>query len=64
VHEKVDLIELEVSLLKSKDEKIRQRELAYLRELKYGKVATFPEDDDIPRIVFDPPDPPGQSDRD
>jgi hypothetical protein len=41
VHERVDLIELEVSLLKSEDEKIRQRELAYLRELKYGKIAAF-----------------------
>ncbi len=41
VHEKVDLIELEVSLLKSEDEKIRQRELAYLRELIYGKTAAF-----------------------
>jgi hypothetical protein len=57
VHELVDLIELEVSLLKSKDEKIRQRELAYLRELKYGKIASFSDDDDIPRIVFDSPDP-------
>jgi hypothetical protein len=52
VHERVDLIELEVSLLKSEDEKIRQRELAYLRELKYGKIAAFSTDDDIRPIVF------------
>jgi hypothetical protein len=53
VHEKVDLIELEVSLLKSEDEKIRQRELAYLRELKYGKSAAFSTDDEAPQIIFD-----------
>jgi hypothetical protein len=55
VHERVDLIELEVSLLKSEDEKIRQRELAYLRELKYGKIAAFSTDDDIRPIVFGEP---------
>ena len=53
VHEQVDLIELEVSLLKSEDEKIRQRELAYLRELKYGKIAAFSTDDETPQIIFD-----------
>ena len=53
VHEKVDLIELEVSLLKSEDEKIRQRELAYLRELIYGKTAAFSTDDETPQIIFD-----------
>ncbi len=56
VHEKVDLIELEVSLLKSEDEKIRQRELAYLRELKYGKSAAFSTDDES-RIILDLPRP-------
>jgi hypothetical protein len=55
VHEKVDLIELEVSLLKSEDEKIRQRELAYLRELKYGKIAAFSTDDEIRPITFGEP---------
>lgn len=55
VHERVDLIELEVSLLKSEDEKIRQRELAYLRELKYGKIAAFSSDDDIRPITFGEP---------
>jgi hypothetical protein len=53
VHAKVDLIELEVSLLRSEDEKIRQRELAYLRELKYGKSAAFSTDDETPQIIFD-----------
>jgi hypothetical protein len=53
VHEKVDLIELEVSLLTSEDEKIRQRELAYLRELIYGKTAAFSTDDETPQIIFD-----------
>ena len=58
VHERVDLIALEEQLLRSADEKIVQRELAYLRELRYGKTASFAMDDDLPpRIVFDPPDP-------
>ena len=58
VHERVDLIALEEQLLRSADEKIVQRELAYLRELRYGKTATFAPDDDVPpRLVFDPPDP-------
>jgi hypothetical protein len=58
VHERVDLIALEEQLLRSADEKIVQRELAYLRELRYGKTAAFSTDDDMPpRIVFDAPDP-------
>jgi hypothetical protein len=57
VHERVDLIALEEQLLRSADEKIVQRELAYLRELRYGKTASFATDDDMPpRIVFDRPD--------
>jgi hypothetical protein len=56
VHEKVDLIELEVSLLKSEDEKIRQRELAYLRELIYGKTAAFSTEEE-PGNIFDLPRP-------
>jgi hypothetical protein len=55
VHEKVDLVELEVSLLQSEDEKIRQRELAYLRELIYGKNAAFSTDDEMGPITFGPP---------
>jgi hypothetical protein len=55
VHEKVDLIVLEVSLLKSEDEKIRQRELAYLRELIYGKTAAFSSEDDMRPITFGEP---------
>jgi hypothetical protein len=58
VHERVDLIALEEQLLRSADKKIVQRELAYLRELRYGKTASFATDDDLPpRIVFDRPDP-------
>jgi len=57
VHERVDLIALEEQLLRSADEKIVQRELAYLRELRYGKTASFATDDDMPpRIVFDRPE--------
>lgn len=58
VHERVDLIALEEQLLRSADEKIVQRELAYLRELRYGKTASFSTDDEIPpRLIFEPPDP-------
>jgi hypothetical protein len=58
VHERVDLIALEEQLLRSADEKIVQRELAYLRELRYGKTASFSTDDEIPpRLVFESPDP-------
>jgi len=51
VHAKVDLVRLEVELLNSEDEKIRQRELAYLRELRYGKHG--PAGDDGPQIILD-----------
>ena len=58
VHERVDLIALDDQLLRSADEKIVQRELAYLRELRYGKTASFSTDDEIPpRLVFESPDP-------
>ncbi len=56
VHAKVDLVRLEVALLKSKDAKIRQRELAYLRELRYGKRAE-PADGEPTQIIFDMPGP-------
>jgi hypothetical protein len=56
VHAKVDLVLLEVELLKSEDEKIRQRELAYLRELRYGKRAAA-ADDEPTQIIFDMPGP-------
>ena len=36
VHSRVDLVLLEEKLLNSDDDKIVQRELAYLRELRYG----------------------------
>jgi hypothetical protein len=52
VHAQVDLVRLEVKLLKSKDEKIVQREVAYLRELRYGKRAA-PPDDEVPQIIVD-----------
>jgi hypothetical protein len=56
VHAKVDLVRLEVELLNSQDEKIRQRELAYLRELRYGKRAE-PADGEPTQIIFDMPGP-------
>ncbi len=59
VHAKVDLVRLEVALLRSKDAKIRQRELAYLRELRYGKRA--PAGDDGPQIILDMQQPEGES---
>jgi len=51
VHAQVDLVQLEVDLLSSKDDKIVQRELAYLRELRYGKRA--PVEDSEPQIILD-----------
>jgi hypothetical protein len=51
VHSRVDLVKLEEKLLNSKDEKIVQRELAYLRELRYGKRAPT-ADDDAPQIIL------------
>jgi len=56
VHAKVDLVQIEVALLRSEDEKIRQRELAYLRELRYGKRAE-PADGEPTQIIFDMPGP-------
>src|SRR5258707_15794198 len=56
VHSRVDLVLLEVKLLRSRDEKVAQRELAYLRELRYSKRA--PSSDDEPaQIIFDMPSP-------
>ncbi len=56
VHTQVDLVQLEVDLLSSTDDKIVQRELAYLRELRYGKRA--PSGNDEPaQIIFDMPGP-------
>ncbi len=56
VHSRVDLVLLEEKLLNSKDQKVVQRELAYLRELRYGKRA--PSSDDEPaQIIFDMPGP-------
>ena len=56
VHAKVDLVRLEVELLNSEDEKIRQRQLAYLRELRYGKRAAV-SDDEPTAFIFDAPRP-------
>jgi hypothetical protein len=51
VHAKVDLVQLEVQLLKSEDDKVAQRELAYLRELRYGKRAAMTDNE--PQIILD-----------
>ncbi len=56
VHSRVDLVLLEEKLLNSQDEKIVQRELAYLRELRYGKRGA-PSDDEPTQIIFDMPGP-------
>ncbi len=56
VHAQVDLVQLEVDLLKSMDDKLMQRELAYLRELRYGKRAAPSDDEPIP-FIFDAPRP-------
>ena len=56
VHAQVDLVRLEVDLLSSLDDKIVQRELAYLRELRYGKRAAPPDDEPM-SIIFDAPRP-------
>jgi hypothetical protein len=56
VHAQVDLVQLEVDLLSSPDDKIVQRELAYLRELRYGKRAV-PADEEPTQIIFDMPGP-------
>src|SRR5216684_1556436 len=56
VHTQVDLVQLEVDLLSSLDDKIVQRELAYLRELRYGKRAA-PAGDEMPQIIVDMPGP-------
>jgi hypothetical protein len=56
VHSQVDLVQLEVKLLNSRDEKVVQRELACLRELRYGKRAPEPGDEP-PEIIFDIPRP-------
>lgn len=56
VHRQVDLIELEVTLLRDSDQKIVQRELAALRELRYGKRAPENEDEPI-QIIHDGPRP-------
>lgn len=56
VHAQVDLVALEVTLLRCKDEKVVQRELGCLRELRYGKRA--PEDGEgTTEIIFDAPRP-------
>ena len=55
VHADVDLVALEVALLRSKDEKVVQRELGCLRELRYGKRAPTEEGDT--QIIMDLPGP-------
>ncbi len=53
VHERLDLIALQVKLLRSEDEKIVQRELAYLRELRYGKTVAPSVDDGPVQVIYD-----------
>jgi hypothetical protein len=53
VHERMDLIALQVKLLRSDDEKIVQRELAYLRELRYGKTVAPSTEDGPVQIIYD-----------
>jgi hypothetical protein len=53
VHERLDLIALQVMLLRSEDEKIAQRELAYLRELRYGKTVAPSPDDGPLQVIYD-----------
>jgi hypothetical protein len=55
VHERMDLIALQVKLLRSGDEKIVQRELAYLRDLRYGKTVAASAEDEPVQIIFDMP---------
>jgi hypothetical protein len=53
VHERMDLIALQVMMLRSEDEKIVQRELAYLRELRYGKTVAPSVDDGPVQVIYD-----------
>ena len=57
VHAQVDLVALEVALLRSKDEKVVQRELGCLRELRYGKRAPTEDGEGTTEIIFDAPRP-------
>jgi hypothetical protein len=52
----VDLVALQVKLLRSADEKLVQRELADLRELRYGKTVAASEED-APQVIADLPRP-------
>jgi hypothetical protein len=61
VHERMDLIALQVKLLRSDDEKIVQRELAYLRELRYGKTVAPSTEDGPVQIISDVARPDGGS---
>ena len=61
VHERLDLIALQVMLLRSEDEKIVQRELAYLRELRYGKTVAPSVDDGPVQVIYDVGRPDGGS---
>ena len=61
VHEQMDLIALQVKLLRSGDEKIVQRELAYLRDLRYGKTVAASVEDESTQIIYDVPLPDSRS---
>jgi len=53
IHHEVDLWQQWINLLKSDDEKIRQRAIERLTDLKYKGLQ--PADDEVPRVVFDMP---------
>jgi hypothetical protein len=54
IHHEVDLWQQWINLLKSDDEKIRQRAIERLTDMKYKNVEPVEE---VPRVVFDMPGP-------
>ena len=58
IHQQADLVQQWINLLNSKDEKIRQRAIERLTDMKYKDAARA---DDEPRIVFDLPRPTSSS---
>ena len=54
IHHEVDLWQQWINLLKSDDEKIRQRAIERLTDMKYKGVEPVEE---VPRVVFDMPGP-------
>ncbi len=60
IHEVVDLQQQWVNLLRSKDEKIRQRAIERLTDMKYKGAHTADEE---PRLILDLPRPNSTSDQ-